>query len=80
MSEHNKDLAHEFPEFKEKIHDLKVSNGHFKKLFESYHEIAGAIYRAEQRLDVISEREEEDLRKKRLVIKDEIYSMLKSQK
>lgn len=78
MSEHSKDLAHEFPEYKDAIHSLKISNAHFKKLFESYHEITGAIYRAEQRLDVISEREEEDLRKKRLLIKDEIYSMLKA--
>ena len=29
------DLAHELPEFKEKIHELKLSNRHFQKLFDN---------------------------------------------
>ena len=29
------DLIHEFPEFKDKIHQLKTSNAHFAKLFDA---------------------------------------------
>ena len=32
-------LAKELPEFKDKIHDLKLSDGHFSKLFKDYHEV-----------------------------------------
>jgi uncharacterized protein YdcH (DUF465 family) len=76
MSDSQHDLAHEFPEFKEAIHELKVSNNHFKKLFDEYHELNKSIHRSEIREDLLSDNEEEILRKKRLVIKDEIYSML----
>ena len=32
--EHHNNLIEEFPEFQDKIHDLKVANLHFSKLFE----------------------------------------------
>ncbi|MBA4135475.1 MAG: GTP-binding protein, partial [Flavobacterium sp.] len=28
------DLLHEFPQYQEKIHELKVSDAHFRKLFD----------------------------------------------
>ena len=37
------DLHHEFPAMNEKIHELKLSNIHFKKLFDQYHEINKSI-------------------------------------
>ena len=78
MSEHQHNLANEFPEYKDLIHELKISNRHFHKLFEEYQEVNGAISRSENRLDVISEIEEENLRKQRLKLKDEIFVMLKA--
>ena len=33
------DLAHEFPEYRDAIRHLKLSNLHFARLFEEYHEI-----------------------------------------
>lgn len=41
------DLRHEFPEFEEKIHHLKVNNHHFKKLFDEYHEVTNEVHRIE---------------------------------
>lgn len=76
MSEAQHDLVTEFPNFKDRIHELKVSNAHFRKLFEDYHEVTRTIARAEQRIDLISNTEEEQLRKKRLVLKDELYAMM----
>jgi len=37
------DLAHEFPEFKERIHDLKVSDAHFRKLFDEYDQVTTRV-------------------------------------
>ena len=37
-------LTEEFPEFAEKIHQLKTENEHFKKLFDEYDEVDHEIY------------------------------------
>lgn len=76
MSEAQHDLASEFPKYKDLIHQLKLSDGHFGRLFEEYHDLNKSIHRAETRVDVISETEEEQLRKQRLKVKDELYQML----
>jgi uncharacterized protein YdcH (DUF465 family) len=39
------DLRHEFPQFEQKITDLKMSNKHFKGLFDQYHDVNNQIYR-----------------------------------
>ena len=76
MSENQHDLATEFPEYKQVIHDLKISNAHFRHLMEQYHTINKQLTRAEQRIDLLSEIEEERLRKERLMIKDRIYGII----
>ena len=76
MSELQHDLASEFPAMKDAIHELKISNEHFRGLMEKYHELNKAIHRSEQRIDMKSNQEEETLRKERLKVKDELYSLL----
>jgi len=76
MSEEQHNLANEFPEFKEQIHTLKLGDAHFRKLFEEYHDTTKAISRSEQRLDILTELEEERLRKVRLSLKDQLFGML----
>ncbi len=76
MSHVPHELAEEFPEFKDKIHDLKSSNAHFLKLFDEYHEINRAVHRAETDIEPTDDLHLEDMRKKRLHLKDEIFSML----
>ena len=39
MSHTPHELADDFPQDVEKIHELKVSNPHFAKLMDEYHEI-----------------------------------------
>ena len=39
------DLLHEFPEHQDRIHQLKVEDKHFKKLFEKYHILEHEIHR-----------------------------------
>ena len=41
MEQH--DLNHEFPEYREQIHVLKMSNGHFARLFDEYHDVNNGL-------------------------------------
>lgn len=75
QGEHH-DLVHELPEYREKIHELKVSNHHFAKLFDEYHEVDHEVRRIEQELETPSDEYTEELKKKRLHLKDELFAML----
>lgn len=70
------DLLHEFPEYQEKIHELKMENNHFKKLFEDYDELAHEIYRINTDVEPVSDEYSHSLKVKMLHLKDEIFSIL----
>lgn len=70
------DLHHEFPEFHDQIHNLKVSDKHFAKLFAEYHDIDHEIHRIEQGSEVSSDDYLENLKKQRLLLKDQLFAML----
>ncbi|MDB5963685.1 MAG: hypothetical protein JWQ72_185 [Polaromonas sp.] len=72
----NHDLAHEFPEHLEKMRELKANDAHFAKLFAEYDEDNHAVARYELGAGVITDDALEELKKKRLRIKDEIYQRL----
>lgn len=76
MSHTPHELADEFPQHVDRIHDLKQSNAHFARLCEQYHELNRAIHRAETRVDAVTEAHEAVLRRQRLSLKDEIARML----
>ena len=80
MSESKHDLVSEFPNYKDRIHSLKTEDAHFRKLFDDYHDVTRAISRSEQRLDLLNELEEETLRKKRLLLKDQLFSIISGSK
>lgn len=80
MSIEHHELANEFPEHKEAIHELKINNAHFKKLFDAYHEVDRHIYRIEAQNEVVTDEHLEDLKKERIKLKDELYQMLVSHK
>ena len=71
-------LQEEFPNDLAKLHDLKVSNAHFAKLLEAYDVVNDKVHRAETRLDLMTDQEEEVLRKERSRIKDDIARMLRA--
>lgn len=71
------DLAHEFPEFKERIHELKMNDAHFKKLFEEYDQATTKIEALEKQESPVADETMEDQKKQRLVLKDQLYAMLK---
>ncbi|WP_430403572.1 YdcH family protein [Hyphomonas sp.] len=78
MSNTPHELAEEFPELADRIHELKVSNPHFARLADEYHDVNRHIHRHESGIQPASETHETELRKRRIVLKDEIYAMLKS--
>ncbi len=76
MSHVPHELAAEFPELKERIHDLKTSDGHFLRLFDEYHVINRDVHRAEAAGVNITDEHYEELKRKRMKLKDELYAML----
>lgn len=72
----NHDLAHEFPQYLDKMHALKASDAHFAKLFAAYDADNHAIKKYELGGAVIADDALEELKKNRLRIKDEIYQCL----
>lgn len=70
------DLHHEFPEYEQKIHEMKISNNHFKKLFDEYHEVNNSIHRFESNAEPVSDSMLNDFRLKRVHLKDELYNLL----
>ncbi len=72
------DLIHELPEYKEQIHKLKTTNNHFAKMFEEYHELDHEVLRIEEGIENPSDDYLEGLKKKRLLLKDKMFDMLKA--
>ena len=76
MSVEHHDLHHEFPEMHDRIHELKMNNSHFRKLFDEYHELTSSIEKMEDEVTPVSTRIEEEAKNRRVVLKDELYRML----
>ena len=76
MSHTPHELAEEFPDKVELMSQLKQTDAHFARLADEYHEINRAVHRAESNVEPMEELAEVELRKKRIVLKDEIWSIL----
>ncbi|SIQ37196.1 YdcH family protein [Marinobacterium stanieri] len=77
MSIEHHDLVHELPEFRDQIHQLKMENDHFAKLFDEYHQLTKDVERMEAEVEPVCTKTEEMYKRKRLQLKDELYSMLR---
>lgn len=71
----NHDLHHEFPQHEQKIHSMKISDTHFRKVFDEYHHVNKDIHRVETS-GVYTDDEIKVLKSRRLHLKDELLSML----
>ncbi len=76
MSHTPHELTDEFPEHTAKIHHMREVDAHFHRISAEYHELNRAIHRAETNTEPTDDFHLEDMRKKRLRLKDEIYGML----
>lgn len=76
MQVEHHDLHHEFPEFNDAIHELKVGNAHFARLFEEYHATTNKVETLEENDIPVDDFSIEEMKKARLKLKDELYQML----
>ncbi len=76
MSIDNHTLINEFPQLKDKIHALKTSDHHFARRFEEYNDLDREVRRLEGEGSPKADETMEELKKKRLALKDELYKML----
>lgn len=76
MSIEHHDLIHELPEYRERIHTLKMSNAHFSRLFEEYHDVTKEVERMESLTEPVCSDIENARKAKRLHLKDQLFSML----
>lgn len=71
------DLVHELPEHKDAIHNLKMTNQHFARLFDEYHEVDHEVHRIETGIENTSDEYLEERKKVRLYLKDKLFRMIK---
>ncbi len=76
MSHTPHELADEFPDDHAVLHELKLNNHHFVTLAERYHDVNGEIHRIEAGIETPSDEYAETLKKKRLVLLDEISGIV----
>jgi uncharacterized protein YdcH (DUF465 family) len=74
----NHPLARDFPELKDKIHQLKLSNSHFARLNDDYEAEDKAVIRLETGVQHASDTELESQKQKRVRLKDELYALLQA--
>ncbi|MEL7198123.1 MAG: DUF465 domain-containing protein [Pseudomonadota bacterium] len=79
MSSHTPhQLSDQFPHDRTVLHDLKISNAHFRNLSDRYNMLNRSIHRIEVEVDGASDMYLTQLRKQRLSLLDEIALMLEN--
>src|SRR3954470_962868 len=70
------ELAEEFPEMADRMRELRASENHVARLADEYHAVNRQVHRIETRVEPASEDVEEELKRRRVRLKDEIAQML----
>lgn len=76
MSEMPHELAEEFPELVGKMEELKASDAAFARMFDEYHQVNKKVIRSETHEKPTDHFHEEEMKKQRAHLKDEIYKLL----
>lgn len=63
-------------EYKNEIHELKLNNAHFAKIFEKHNALDQKIEDVEAERAILTDVELEILKKEKLLLKDEAYKMI----
>ncbi len=71
------DLFHEFPEYRDRIAEIKTADPRFSALYDEYHAVNSEVERIELQIETPSDLYTESLKKQRLHLKDEIYAILR---
>lgn len=76
MSHVSHDLHAEFPDDGDTLHELKLSDRHFRTVSDRYHDINKEIHRIESEVEAASDERTEELKKQRLHLLDEVAAMI----
>jgi len=66
-----------FPEYRDKITELKTKDPHFIRLFDQHNALDQAIKNMEAAITPATHEEIETRKKEKLLIKDQIYAILR---
>ncbi|PKY10255.1 hypothetical protein B1757_11100 [Acidithiobacillus marinus] len=75
LTEHQ-DLKTEFAELGDRIDQLLAEQGHFAKIYAEFNALTAEIEHIERNDAATGSQSLEEMKKKRLLLKDEIYRML----
>ena len=71
------ELPDEFPEYRELMQQLREEDSEFSRLFDEYHRINSQVIRIEQGIENHADDYTEELKKKRVLLKDQLYERLR---
>ncbi|MFO1262245.1 MAG: YdcH family protein [Rhodoferax sp.] len=66
-----------FPEYRDLITQLKTSDHHFSRLFDQHNSMDQKIKNMESHIEAGTHEEIENLKKEKLLLKDQMYAILK---
>lgn len=72
------ELQKEFPDLAQRVEQLKAGNPHFARRLDDYNGLDKDIVKVEDGKAAMEEFRLEELKKKRLQLKDELYQLLKT--
>ena len=71
-------LVKEFPEHRETIQWLKVSDEAFRREFDEYHQVDDKVCRIEEQIDFATDQEIDELKMRRAHLKDSLYRRVRA--
>jgi uncharacterized protein YdcH (DUF465 family) len=69
-------LVHDFPEYQDTIHYLKINDKHFEQLSEQYNELAVELFKLEKNNSPVADKYLESLKMRRVQLKDKLFSLI----
>ncbi len=71
------DVEHEFPEYRQTLEEMRSQDTHLAKLVAEYEQLNSEIVDIEENDKPFQDFEFEEMKKRRLLLKDEIYLILR---
>jgi uncharacterized protein YdcH (DUF465 family) len=73
------DVEHEFPEYRQVLEERRSQDSHLAQLVKEYEELNAEIVDIEENERPFQDYEFEEMKKRRLMLKDEIYFILRGE-
>ncbi|MBJ7537375.1 YdcH family protein [Marinomonas transparens] len=79
MLRYKQTLGNEFPQFESDINRLKLTDAHFRKLFDEFHFLAHELEKMEQKSITFTSMTQKKFTKQRTQLKDILFGYLKKE-